>query len=319
MDHLVSRLLEGDTAALARAITRVESNSEAGRAIHQAVRTRAGNARVLGFTGAPGVGKSTLINAYITALRGQQRRVAVIAVDPSSPFSGGALLGDRTRMGRHAGDADVFIRSVAARGHLGGLSVGIHAVIDLVDAAGWDTIILETVGAGQSETEVAEVAEVKIVVNAPGMGDDVQAIKAGILEIADVLVINKADLPSAMHTEMQLRAMLHLRAERNQSVAVVKTIATTDDGIQELIRVVDGLFAARSRESRKIRLLRRTRHLLAQEASEKVRQFILKADDRTAERIFETVAAGESDYCTAADALLREYCDRMNSQASEGT
>ncbi len=157
----------------------------------------AGRAAVIGFTGAPGAGKSTLIDAYIGGARARGRTVAVAAVDPSSPISGGAILGDRVRMQRHAEDPGVFIRSVASRGHLGGLWENIHRIVDVMDAAGRDVIIIETVGTGQSEVEVAEIADVCVVVNAPNMGDDVQAMKAGVLEIADVLVVNKADLPLA--------------------------------------------------------------------------------------------------------------------------
>jgi LAO/AO transport system kinase len=308
MDQLVARLLSGDTASLARAITLVESTSEAGRVIHQMVRPNTGNARVLGITGPPGSGKSTLISAYVAAMRKQDRRVAVIAVDPSSPLSGGAVLGDRVRMGRHTNDPYVYIRSISARGHLGGLSASIHAVIDVVDAAGWDTIILETVGAGQSETEVAEIADVNVVINAPGSGDDVQAIKAGILEIADVLVVNKADSPLAVHTERQLQAMLHLRSSESPVVAVVKTIATEDGGIEDLLRVVDDLFATKLAEGKKGRLLRRIRRLLAREASEKIKRLILHGEDQKIEQICEAVAAGDSNYHSAVDMLLREYC-----------
>ena len=185
------RLLGGDVAALARAISLLEVGGQQSDALAARLRGHAGQARVIGFTGPPGAGKSTLISAYVAALRARAESVAILAVDPSSPLSGGAVLGDRTRMGEHSTDPGVFIRSVAARGHLGGLALSIPGILDAVDAAGWPTIILETVGAGQSETEIVEFADVKVVLNAPGLGDDVQAIKAGILEIADVLVVKQ--------------------------------------------------------------------------------------------------------------------------------
>ena len=214
--NLRARVLDGDVAALARAISVVEGPGEFGRELHRAIRSQAGGAEIVGITGPPGVGKSSLINALISELRGHDVRVAVVAVDPSSPVTGGSVLGDRTRMGRHTDDPGVYIRSVSARGSVGGLSAQIVGVLDLIDAAGWKFIILETVGAGQSETDIAEVADINVVVNAPGFGDDVQAIKAGILEIADVLVVNKADLPEAGIVARQLEAMLRLRTTRKR-------------------------------------------------------------------------------------------------------
>lgn len=194
---------------------------------------------VVGFTGAPGVGKSTLINAYIALCRSQDRSVAVVSVDPSSPISGGAILGDRLRMAEHAQDDGVYIRSLASRGHLGGLCRNIDQVIQVIDTAGWDVIVLETVGTGQSEVEVASIADVKVVVNAPGMGDSIQAMKSGILEIADILVVNKADLPQAGQTSKELRAMLRLRSNSAATVAVIETVATSHTGIAELSTAID--------------------------------------------------------------------------------
>ena len=194
---------------------------------------------VVGFTGAPGVGKSTLINAYTALCRSQDRSVAVVSVDPSSPISGGAILGDRLRMAEHAQDEGVYIRSLASRGHLGGLCRNIDQVIRVIDTAGWDVIVLETVGTGQSEVEVASIADVKVVVNAPGMGDSIQAMKSGILEIADILVVNKADLPHAGQTSKELRAMLRLRSNSTATVAVIETVATSHAGIDELSAAID--------------------------------------------------------------------------------
>src|SRR5690349_509386 len=212
-DDFIDRLAAGDPSTLARCITLMERGGAAADRIHRRICPRVGRATVIGFTGAPGAGKSTLIDAYIAALRTRGASVAVAAVDPSSPISGGAVLGDRARMRRHAEDPGVFIRSVASHGHLGGLSESMHRIVDVMDAAGRDFIIIETVGAGQSEVEVVEIADVCVVVNAPNMGDEVQAMKAGILEIADVLVVNKSDLPLAQRTTKQLSNMLELRQD----------------------------------------------------------------------------------------------------------
>jgi len=279
LDQLVSRLQNRDTSALARAISLVEASSSLATELHDQVRELVGHAAVIGITGAPGVGKSTLINQMISAWRAREQRVAVIAVDPSSPITGGAVLGDRTRMGEHGEDPGVFIRSVAARGHLGGLSAEILCIIDLIDTGGWDVILLETVGTGQSETEISEVADINLVVNAPGQGDEVQAIKAGILEIADVLVINKADLPLAARTERQLKAMLKLREGRSQQVPVVKTVAVEAEGIRELLEAIDETLKAKSGSSHELRHEERARRLLAQEMSQQVKALILAGSD----------------------------------------
>lgn len=232
---LIARLTAGDPRAIARAISAVENGVSGAEEWLNEVRRDSRRARVIGFTGAPGVGKSTLINACITNLRESGRRVAVVSIDPSSPLSGGAILGDRVRMSRHIDDAGVFIRSGAARGHLGGLSRNIRDIVDVIDAAGWEVVILETVGTGQSEVEIADIADVCVVVSCPGLGDEIQAMKAGVLDIADVLVVNKADLEGAAHTAGALRSMLKLRDTHRQSVPVVETVATDGRGIDKLL------------------------------------------------------------------------------------
>lgn len=211
VDDLVERLGRGERRALARLLTLVEDGAPGRlREVVGALHPRTGGARVIGITGSPGVGKSTLTNALATELRARDRSVAILAVDPSSPFSGGALLGDRVRMQGHHADPKVFIRSMASRGHLGGLSFATPQAVLVLDAAGFDDVIVETVGVGQSEVEIAATADTTVVALAPGMGDSVQAAKAGILEVADLFVINKADAPGTGKLEAELRSMLEL-------------------------------------------------------------------------------------------------------------
>ena len=236
---LTERLLAGDIRALSRAITIVENDHPRADEILSAVQSSSGGASIVGITGAPGVGKSTLISAYVSHLRNQGRKVAVVSVDPSSPLSGGAILGDRLRMDKHVLDPDVYIRSGSSRGHLGGLCRNIRQIVQVIDATGWDVIVLETVGTGQSEIEVAEVADVNVVVNSPAMGDDIQAMKSGILELADILVVNKADMPNASRTTRQLRSMLKLRETSRQMVPVFEVIATEEKGISQLATAID--------------------------------------------------------------------------------
>ena len=209
---LLAGVVAGERASLARAISAVENGAPFAEALAAAAHAHAGRAHVVGITGAPGAGKSTLISALLGELLGRGGRVAIVAVDPSSPRTGGAVLGDRIRMGEFGADERVFIRSLASRGHLGGLSRTTAAVVDLLDAAGFETVIVETVGAGQSEVEIATLADSNVVVCPPGLGDDVQATKAGILEIADVFVVSKGDLPAAERTVRDLKDMLGLRA-----------------------------------------------------------------------------------------------------------
>jgi len=235
---LIHKIMKADRRAIGRAISALESNGQSAYAIRQALASRQGSAHVIGITGPPGGGKSTLVSAMIRCLRERELTVAVIAVDPSSPFTGGAVLGDRIRMGDRQSDSGVFIRSLASRGHLGGLATAASDVIDLFDAAGFDVVIVETVGAGQSEVEITRYADTKVVVCPPGLGDDVQAIKAGILEIADVFVVTKADLPDSRKTESDLLAMLALRRDKNALPEVMKVTATRGDGVEGLVEVI---------------------------------------------------------------------------------
>ena len=246
-------LLAGDRRAVSRCISGIEQGATDATALSAALRPHLGRAHVLGITGAPGAGKSTLVHALLGELLARGRRVAVLAVDPSSPISGGAVLGDRVRMGVHGAHPHVFIRSVASRGHPGGLSPTTPGIVDVFDAAGFDTVIVETVGAGQSEIEIMRVADTRIVACPPGLGDEVQALKAGILEIADLLVVTKADLPTAQTTARELRDMLHLRATgRNGGwkVAVLGTSAISGEGVAAVLDQAEAHVAAVGRGRR---------------------------------------------------------------------
>jgi GTPase len=240
---LVDRARAGEPRAVARLISLIEDGSPALREVTAALAPHTGRAQVLGLTGSPGVGKSTSTSALVSALRARDRRVGVLAVDPSSPFSGGALLGDRVRMQDHATDPDVFIRSMASRGHLGGLAWATPQAVRVLDAAGCDVVLVETVGVGQAEVEVASTADTTLVLLAPGMGDSIQAAKAGILEVADILVVNKADRDGAEQTVRDLRYMLSLGGRHSVAGAwrppIVRTVASKAEGIDELLAAVD--------------------------------------------------------------------------------
>jgi LAO/AO transport system kinase len=245
MPTLTDRVAAGDRRALATLISRIEREDPDARAILGSLHGKTGRAMVVGVTGAPGTGKSTLVAALTRVLRGGKTgrpacTVGIIAVDPSSPFSGGAILGDRVRMRDLAGDGGVFIRSMASRGRLGGLSQATESAVRALDAAGFDAILIETVGVGQDEVDIARQAHTVIVVESPGLGDDIQALKAGILEIADILVVNKADLPGADSTVDSLRAMLGLGEGEGGGwrTPVLKTVAQTGQGAEELAEAV---------------------------------------------------------------------------------
>ncbi|AYY12355.1 methylmalonyl Co-A mutase-associated GTPase MeaB [Actinobacteria bacterium YIM 96077] len=241
LTDLVERARTGDPRAVARLISLVENDSPLLRDVMAALVAHAGSARVIGITGSPGVGKSTLTSALVTAFRGQGRRVGVLAVDPSSPFTGGALLGDRVRMQEHATDGDVYIRSMATRGHLGGLAAATPQAVRVLDAAGCEFVLVETVGVGQSEIEVATVADTTIVLLAPGMGDGIQAAKAGILEVGDVFGVNKADHDGAEHVVRDLKAMTRMveREPGDWRQPIVSTVASRGDGLDEMIDALE--------------------------------------------------------------------------------
>ncbi|HCJ10140.1 MAG TPA: methylmalonyl Co-A mutase-associated GTPase MeaB [Clostridiales bacterium] len=328
--ELVERLLDGDRRALARAITLTENEDPRAAELARAVFPHTGRARTLGVTGPPGAGKSTLVDGLTHLYRRSGRRVGVVAVDPTSPFTGGAILGDRIRMRRGAADPDVFIRSLATRGHLGGLSWHTGSVVRLLDAAGFDTVIIETVGAGQAEVEVMRYAETTIVVMVPGLGDEVQAIKAGILEIADVIAVNKADREGADSLVRELEMMLELggrsrggRSGEAWTVPVVKTVATTDEGMEDL-------FAAAERHREHLAATGELEAWQTRELAAEVTGLIRDLVGQKAQAWAETagaweetlaqVAARRMDPRTAADTLVAEFlaCARSGSAEAAG-
>jgi LAO/AO transport system kinase len=250
---LADRILSGDLRSLARAATAIENQSPAGREIIARLFPQTGRALIVGVTGPPGAGKSTLADQLITHFRTAGKTVGVIAVDPSSPFTRGAILGDRIRMQRHHADPGVFIRSMASRGKLGGLARSTLEMALLLDAAGRDYILIETVGVGQDEVDIARLADVTVLVLVPGMGDDVQAIKAGIMEIADIFAINKADLPGADRLEQDIRAMQSVASDAGSPAAAapIRRIVSTDGtGIADLIDVIHTVHQARPAQAR---------------------------------------------------------------------
>ncbi len=241
--ELVEKLLKGEPRAVARGITIVENSASSSADLMKAVFPKTGNALVIGITGAPGAGKSSLVDKLALHYKDQGERIGIIAVDPSSPFSGGAILGDRIRMSTLGLDKNIFIRSMATRGNLGGLSRSTVDAVAILDAAGFDKVIVETVGVGQDEVEIVKTADVSVVVLVPGMGDDIQAIKAGIMEIGDVFVINKSDREGVMRAEKELQALLEL-AHRPDfwNPPIVKTIATESKGIEDLAAAIQSYY-----------------------------------------------------------------------------
>ena len=306
--ELVERARDGDPRAVARLISQVEDASPALREVMSLLTPHTGRAAVLGVTGSPGVGKSTTTSALVTAFRADGRRVGVLAVDPSSPFSGGALLGDRVRMQEHATDPGVYIRSMATRGHLGGLAWATPQALRVLDAAGCDVVIVETVGVGQSEVEVAALADTTLVLLAPGMGDGIQAAKAGILEVGDVFVVNKADRDGADQVVRDLRSTIRL-AERQPGdwrEPIVKTVAIRGEGMAELIEAIDKhrAWMERSGELARRRRRRVRDEIEAIAATALRRRFGDVHGDARLDVLAEKVLTGELDPYAAADEII---------------
>ncbi|MGW0118497.1 methylmalonyl Co-A mutase-associated GTPase MeaB [Streptomyces sp. NPDC003327] len=307
--ELVAQAREGRPRAVARLISLVEGASPQLREVMAALAPLTGGAYVVGLTGSPGVGKSTSTSALVSAYRRAGRRVGVLAVDPSSPFSGGALLGDRVRMSEHASDPGVYIRSMATRGHLGGLAWSAPQAIRVLDAAGCEVILVETVGVGQSEVEIASQADTSVVLLAPGMGDGIQAAKAGILEIGDVYVVNKADRDGADATARELNHMLGLgeaRAAGDWRPPIVKTVAARGEGVDEVVEALEkhrawmeehGVLA----ERRRARAAREVETITITALRERIGDL---RGDRRLDALAERITAGELDPYAASDELV---------------
>ena len=285
---LAKRVLSGDIRSLARACTAVENRAPAAVALMKELFPHTGRAVVVGITGPPGAGKSTLVDEMARALRARAKRVAIVAVDPSSPFTGGAILGDRIRMIAHHADSGVFIRSMATRGCLGGLAAATTDIALLLDAAGFDYVLVETVGVGQDEVEIARLAAVTLVVLVPGMGDGVQAIKAGIMEIADVFVVNKSDQPGADRLEREIRANLSLAMRADAWMPpVIQTVATEGKGIAEALSAAEQFLKQSPAQDRAVRLWTlRLREMLRDRLSGRIpeSQLAAAAEDVAARR-----------------------------------
>lgn len=307
IDTLADKIRQGEKRGVARGLTWVERDLDEGKALVRLLFPFAGRAHIIGITGAPGVGKSTLVNSLTLALRKEGQRVGILAVDPSSPFSGGAILGDRIRMQDSVMDDGVFMRSFASRGHLGGLSRATFSAVTLMDAAGYDHILIETVGAGQSEVEIMKLAHSTMVVLAPGLGDDIQAIKAGILEIGQIFVVNKADRDGSDHTARAIRGMLTLGMQHPEWVPpIIKTVAEQGQGMPELIKAITRHreYLLKSGELAQIRTSQ-TEHMIELALHDEMVQALAKAK---AERDWvlevEQVARGEHDAQSVAKRII---------------
>jgi LAO/AO transport system kinase len=309
LEDLVEAVRAGRPRAVGRMISLVENESPALREAMRALAPSTGRAQVIGLTGSPGVGKSTTTTALVAALRARGQRVGVLAVDPSSPYSGGALLGDRVRMQAHALDGEVFIRSMATRGHLGGLSVAAPQALRVFDAAGCDTVLVETVGVGQSEVEIVDAADTTVVLLAPGMGDGIQAAKAGILEIGDVFVVNKSDRDGAQALIRELRNMIALGdySGHRWKPPIVPTVASQGQGIDDLLAALDRHRAAGEQTGEwQRRRLRRARAEVEALALAMVRATFTLGGADGVEALAEAVRDGQLDPYTAADRVVAD-------------
>jgi LAO/AO transport system kinase len=304
--RLAARILDGDARAIARGISSVEDDPDAGAELVRELFSRSGGAFLVGVTGAPGVGKSTLVDHLVAWWRAAGSTVGVIAVDPTSPYSGGAILGDRVRMQAHARDAGVFIRSMATRGHLGGLARATSDAAIVLDAAGKDFVIIETVGVGQDEVDIVRTADVSVVVLVPGMGDEVQALKAGVMEIADIFVVNKSDREGADRTAAEIESVLSLQsyAHDEWKPPIVRTEATSGAGIDQL---VDNIERFRKHSEPLLTLRRRSRvaaQFRAILAGRLMKRVESRIDGLDMERLIDRIAARETDPYTAAEKIL---------------
>lgn len=306
MFDLAKEIIKGNPIAIARGISLVENESSKVQEVMKKIFPYTGRSIIVGITGAPGSGKSTLADKLIGLLKKEGKKIGIVAVDPSSPFSGGAILGDRIRMMSHSTDPEIFIRSMATRGHLGGLAKATGEAITILEAAGKDFILVETVGVGQDEVEVVKLADIVLVVLIPGVGDDIQAFKAGIMEIADIFVINKADSPETDKTERQLNAMLDLGLKNKDRPSVVKTIATEGKGVESLVGEINEIISRRDQKFKASRKKKMISWLLKDIVSEKIYKAVAEnVKISEFEGYIERIYKKEVDPYTVADEIIR--------------
>ncbi len=313
MFNIAQEILKGNPLAIAKGISLVENKNPEAQKILKDIFPHTGNSIIIGITGSPGSGKSTLVDHLIGSFKEKGKNIGIIAVDPSSPFSGGAILGDRIRMMRHSTDPNVFIRSMATRGHLGGLAKASGEAISILEASGKDVILVETVGVGQDEVEVVRLADIVLVVLIAGVGDEIQAFKAGIMEIADIFVLNKADSLETDRTERQIKAMLDLGLEKEKIPPVVKTIATVGEGIDSLMKEIEALSHIQDEKARSIRKKRLLSWILKDIIAEKIYQVIsesFQAEDF--EKFVDRIHKKEIDPYTLADEFINRFKKESN-------
>jgi len=308
--NIVQEILKGSPKAMARAISLIENRDGHAQEILKGIFPYSGKSIIIGITGAPGSGKSTLVDQIVTVFKEKQKKIGIIAVDPTSPFSGGAILGDRIRMMRHSTDKDIFIRSMATRGHLGGLSKASSEAITVLEAGGKDVILVETVGVGQDEVEVVKLADLILVILTPGAGDDIQAFKAGIMEIADIFVLNKADSPEAERTERHLKAMLDLGLNTEAIPPIVKTIATTGENVDSLVKHVESLTSGKKEKMKMARKKKLILWMLKDIIGEKIYHLItLGIKEAELEDYVDQIYKRETDPYTIADDFIQKLKD----------
>jgi len=304
---LAREILDGDPRAIAKGISMVENDSRDVQSLLKEIFPSTGKSSIIGVTGSPGSGKSTLVDKLIDLFRADMKEMGIIAVDPSSPFTGGAILGDRIRMMRHSNDPGIFIRSMATRGHLGGLAKATGEAISILEASGKDIVLVETVGVGQDEVEVVKFADIILVVLIPGVGDEIQIFKAGIMEIADIFVLNKADSPETDQTDRQLKAMLEMGLKNQSMPSVVKTVATEGKGVDILFQEVKKIIAGRDKKLQAARKKKLITWMLKDIIKEKLYRAVTeKLRDSEFEGFVDRIYKREVDPYTLADQIVEK-------------